>query len=314
MEVSVIIPVYNRAEIVAKTLESVLAQTYRPLQVVLVDNCSTDGTLEVLNAFKDKNNGDGFSVTVVQESLHTAGAARNRGFEQATGDWVMFFDSDDTMEKHLVEKYVEKIDLAGGNCDIVAAGGFLVGTDGKKSKLPFFTNDLIANHILHSILPTQRYIVRREFFASTDGWNINLPGWNDWELGMRLLLARPRIGFLHGKIRIFINHSGADSITGDSFSSKQGQWERVIDIVADEVRSSQLKTKQRYLKLLDYRRIVLAAQYQREGHPELAQPLCRRAFASFKESMLQRLLIPRLFGRIVAGKRGSARIARMIIK
>ena len=52
---TIIIPVYNREALVQRTLDSVLAQTHRPLQLVLVDNCSTDGTLQVLQQFADRH-------------------------------------------------------------------------------------------------------------------------------------------------------------------------------------------------------------------------------------------------------------------
>ena len=105
MEVTIIIPVYNRAAVVPATLESVVAQTHRPLQVVLVDNYSTDNTLQVLETFKKEHPGEGFNVEIVREDHHTAGAARNRGFEKATGEWVLFFDSDDLMKPGLVASY-----------------------------------------------------------------------------------------------------------------------------------------------------------------------------------------------------------------
>ena len=292
MEVSIIIPVYNRAAIVRDTLESVVAQTHRPLQVVLVDNDSTDDTLQVLETFKKEHPGDGFNVVITNESHHTAGAARNRGFEHATGEWVLFFDSDDVMKPDLVESYVRKIENAA------------------------------ANHILHGQLATQRYAVRREFFASTDGWNINLPGWNDWEVGLRLLLAAPRVAYIGGKSRVIINHNGADSITGTEFHSRKGQWEHVIDIMKNEVVCSKLKPehKLRFQRLLNYRRLVLAAQYEREGHPESAKPLCQEAYHALRDSYGNNRrwrwfvgpVTRRLFARIAAGKRGSARIARLL--
>ena len=64
---SIIIPVYNRAEKVKATLASVLAQTYRPLQVVLVDNRSTDGSLQVLREFQQAHSSEDFQVVVAQE-------------------------------------------------------------------------------------------------------------------------------------------------------------------------------------------------------------------------------------------------------
>ena len=309
MKVSIVIPVYNRATVVGRTLDSVLAQTHRPLQLVLVDNCSDDNTLQVLDDFKRAHAAADFEVLVVQEARHTAGAARNYGLEHATADWVMFFDSDDVMKPRLVERYVSRIEREGGEVDMVTARGRLVLPDGASRELPFYRRDIFA-----------RYIVRRDFVNAADAWNIELPGWNDWEMGMRLLLARPRLAFLTCRPLIEVNHSGDDSITGTEFHSRAGQWERVIDIVENEVRCSMLKGRERYYRLLDYRRLVLAAHYEREDHPELAKPLCRAAYASLAQSYdnsrrwrwFVAPTVRRLFARIVAGKRGSAQVARLI--
>jgi len=325
MEVTVIIPVYNRAAIVRETLDSVVAQTHRPLQLVLVDNDSTDDTRQVLETFKREHPGEGFNVVITSESHHTAGAARNRGFELATGEWVLFFDSDDVMKPDLVASYVHKIEkytARGKELDLISVRSRLVFPDGSTREAPFHKHDLFANHILHGQLATQRYAVRREFMATTDGWNINLPGWNDWELGLRLLLAAPRVAYIGDKSRVIINHNGADSITGTEFHSRKGQWEHVIDVMKNEVRCSRLKPehKRRFERLLHYRRLVLAAQYEREGHPEFSKPLCQQAYQALRDSYgnsrrWRWLVAPvtrRLFSRIAAGKRGSARIARLL--
>ena len=190
---TIIIPVYNRAEKVKPTLASVLAQTYRPLQVVLVDNDSSDDSLSVLQEFQAQHSADGFEVVVAQESHHTASATRNRGFAEAKGDWVLFFDSDDTMRPTLVESYRNAITQHGGALDLVATKACLHSLDGNLRNLPFFTTDLFANQILHSIFSTQRYAVRREYFAKFGGWNNDVLQWDDWELGIRLMLGQPRV-------------------------------------------------------------------------------------------------------------------------
>lgn len=325
MQVSIIIPVYNRASVVVTTLQTVLAQTHRPLQVVLVDNDSTDATLTVLQDFKKYHESDDLQIVVTSESHHTAGAARNRGFESATGEWILFFDSDDLMDRELVSSYVRVINKAhqrGVSPDLISARSTLVFPDGRQRQAPYHRRDLFAQHILHGQLATQRYAIRREFFTATDGWNIDLPGWNDWELGLRLLLANPHVAFMDRKHRIIINHNGADSITGTEFHSRRGQWEHVIDIMINEVRCSRLKAvhKRRFERLLNYRRLVLAAQYEREGHSASAKPLCQQAYHALRDSyhdnrLWRWLVAPAtrwLFARIAAGKRGSARLARLL--
>ena len=317
---TIIIPVYNRAAVVQRTLDTVLAQTYRPLQLVLVDNCSTDHSLQVLQQFKQCHESDDFRIDVVQEPHHTAGAARNRGFSLARGEWVMFFDSDDEMAATLVETYAGEVNRHRGEVDLVSVRSTLVFPDGTRREAPFFTDDIFAVQLLHSQLATQRYAVRREFFAATEGWNADLPGWNDWELGVRLLLSKPRLSFCDKSSMVFINHNGKESITGTEFHSRAGQWEHVIDLVQSQVQDARRPQSERYVRLLHYRRLVLAAQYEREGCPQLAAPLRRRAMEGLRDSygnnwrwkVLVSPVMGILYARIVAGRRGSARVARRI--
>ena len=317
---TIIIPVYNRAEVVSRTLDSVVAQTHRPLQVVLVDNNSEDNTLEVLEQFKDKHDAPDFQVVVTQEEQRTAGAARNRGFDHATGQWVMFFDSDDLMEPTLVEEYARQVEKHQGQLDIISARAWLCFPDGTRREAPFFRHDMMAVQILHSQLATQRYAVRRDFFAETKRWDSDLPVWNDWELGIRLLLKNPRMAWLDTQPLILINHNRTDSITGTEFHTRAGLWECSLDLAEDAIRISNVKDQERYNRLIYYRRLVLAAHYEREGALQQARQQAKIAYdqlyCTYSSSLYWDCLIKpitqRLYRRIVNGKRGSARIARRL--
>jgi glycosyltransferase involved in cell wall biosynthesis len=101
--VSIIIPVYNRAALVKETLDSILVQTYPNWECIVVDDHSTDGTLEVLNKYSEIDK----RVKVYKRpSQATKGACfcRNYGFEKSQGDYVIYFDSDDLMHKDYVYK------------------------------------------------------------------------------------------------------------------------------------------------------------------------------------------------------------------
>jgi glycosyltransferase involved in cell wall biosynthesis len=312
-KVSIIIPVYNRANIVPRTLQTVLEQTYRPLQVVLVDNFSTDDSLVVLNQFKINNGSDDFEVVVTQEKRQTASAARNRGMQFATGDYLMFFDSDDLMDRRLVQKYVDAFEASPQRADIIITRRNQIDDTGEKTAMPLYKKDLIANHILHSVLATQAFCARHDFIRDIE-WNNSISHWNDFEYGLRLLLAKPVIGYLEGKARVDVIHGGENSITGTSFTANHGKWEVALRYMVLDIKNSSLLNKQRYYDLLYYRLLVLAAHYQREGHPELAKPAVQKAYSVLNRKWIYRQLMPRLFKRIVNGKRGSARIARWIIK
>jgi len=311
--VSIIIPVYNRANLVERTLKTVLEQTYRPLQLILVDNFSTDDTLVVLNQFKVQNNMPDFEVIVTQEKLRTASAARNRGMQFATGDYLMFFDSDDLMGRKLIQKYISAFDSSPQRADIMICRRNQVNNVGEKKAMPIFKKDVIANHILHSVLATQAFCARHDFIKTIE-WNNSISHWNDFEYGLRILLAKPIIGYLEGKSRVDVIYGGENSITGTSFSESHGKWEIALHYMNLDVKNSGLLNKTRYYDLLAYRLLVLAAQYEREGHPELAKPACQKAYETLNRKWIYRKVMPLLFKRIVNGKKGSARIARMVIR
>ena len=311
--VSIVIPVYNRANLVPRTLKTVVEQTYRPLQLVLVDNFSTDDSLVVLNQFKIDNNAPDFEVIVTQEKQHTASAARNRGMQFATGEYLMFFDSDDLMERRLVQKYVDAFESSPQRADVIICRRNQVNDIGEKKAMPLYKKDLIANHILHSVLATQAFCARHDFIRNIE-WNNNISHWNDFEYGLRILLAKPVIGYLEGKPRVDVIYGGENSITGTNFTANHGKWEVSLRTMVLDIKNSSLLNKQRYYDLLYYRLLVLAAQYQREGHPEFAKPAAQKAYSVLNRKWIYRKVMPRLFKRIVRGKRGSARIARWIIK
>ena len=99
-KVSVIIPVYNVEEYLQECLDSVVNQTLKEIEIICVDDGSTDNSLEILKEYAQKDN----RITVImQENLH-AGVARNAGLSQAKGEYVHFLDSDDWVDKNTYEE------------------------------------------------------------------------------------------------------------------------------------------------------------------------------------------------------------------
>jgi glycosyltransferase involved in cell wall biosynthesis len=100
MLVSVIIPSYNRAETIERAVNSVLAQTWSSVEVIVVDSESTDGTLEILAAYGD-------SIQIIQQKKEGPGAARNAGIKIAKGEIISFLDSDDEWLPDKTERQVK---------------------------------------------------------------------------------------------------------------------------------------------------------------------------------------------------------------
>lgn len=111
--VSVVIPIYNAGKYLRECLDSVLAQTYRDIEVILVDDGSTDASAAVCDEYATADN----RVKVLHKINGGATAARRDGVESATGEYVMFVDADDTIDSDMVE---QAILLAAGDADIVS--------------------------------------------------------------------------------------------------------------------------------------------------------------------------------------------------
>lgn len=104
--VSVVIPTFNRKELLFRALGSVAQQTYRPLEVIVVDDCSSDGTVEAVRAASFP-----FPVEVVSLSINQGpAAARNAGILKANGQYIAFLDSDDVWLPEKLERQMALVD------------------------------------------------------------------------------------------------------------------------------------------------------------------------------------------------------------
>lgn len=102
--VSVIIPVYNRPELLRDAVASVASQSHRPIELIIVDDGSTDHTPEVARSLAQELNSHDFKTLVLQQSNAGPGMARQLGLDSANGEFVQFLDSDDLLEPSKLEK------------------------------------------------------------------------------------------------------------------------------------------------------------------------------------------------------------------
>ena len=119
-DISVIIPAYNRAELIRETLRSLLNQTVSAKEIIVVDDGSTDGTAEAVerefSVFREQFSASHKPSSVVKPSLRVIrqqnagpGAARNRGLAEATGEFIHFFDSDDIASPNKHEEQLKAL-------------------------------------------------------------------------------------------------------------------------------------------------------------------------------------------------------------
>ena len=122
-KISVIIPVYNVEKYLPQALESVMNQTFSDLEIICVNDGSTDNSLKILEEYAQKDE----RIIVFTQVNQGVSSARNKGIDNATGEYIMFLDPDDTYDLTLCEKVVHKIDAE--NPDIVMWGHNNVSED-----------------------------------------------------------------------------------------------------------------------------------------------------------------------------------------
>lgn len=104
IKVSVIIPMYNAEPYIMQCLESVLRQTYQCLEILIVDDGSTDRSLDICREFSSNDR----RIKLLSQERKGVSSARNRGMEEASGKYIFFLDSDDVIHPCLLEQYVRK--------------------------------------------------------------------------------------------------------------------------------------------------------------------------------------------------------------
>ncbi len=105
IEVSVIVPIYNVEGFIDRGIKNLLAQTYRKFEIILVDDGSTDGSLDKCNEWAQKDE----RIKVLHQDNQGSGGARNKGIDNAAGKYIYFFDIDDEISQELLERNVEKM-------------------------------------------------------------------------------------------------------------------------------------------------------------------------------------------------------------
>lgn len=105
--VSVIVPIYNVEGFIDRGIKNLLAQTYRRFEIILVDDGSTDGSLNKCKSWAHKDE----RIRVFHQANQGSGAARNKGIDNAAGKYIYFFDIDDEISPNLLERNIERMEL-----------------------------------------------------------------------------------------------------------------------------------------------------------------------------------------------------------
>ncbi|MFA6097234.1 MAG: glycosyltransferase family A protein [Candidatus Paceibacterota bacterium] len=183
--VSVIIPTYNRASLLKRSIDSVLSQTFGDFEVIIVDDGSTDDTEEVVCGVRDPR-----IKYIKYNENRGATAARNVGIRAARGEFIAFQDSDDEWLPEKLEKQMNVFKKAARDVGVVYVG-FWKLKNGRKIYIPAKAvkkrqGAIYEELIKRNFVSTQTILVRSECFAKTGLFDEKLSRLQDWDIVLRL--------------------------------------------------------------------------------------------------------------------------------
>ena len=260
MDITIVIPVYNRKALLKHTLDSIMRSPCAGAPVIVVDNGSTDGTDKFLEAYCESHP----TVTAASEPVRSAATARNKGLSLVRTTWVYFFDSDDEFE-----------DIP-HDWDSSAQLVAFPTRQKVESKVTIRAYKPVADpavQILNGMLNTISMIFRTAWLKEIGGWNTACPVWDDWGHGTRALIAEPRLQWINTKAYHTVKvHS--DSLTGPSFKSRYKLQLEAIGQAATDTDRADTHTAVRCRKALMLRTFILSGKLLYEGDKK-ASAQCR---------------------------------------
>lgn len=204
LTVSVIIPNYNYGRFLSEAVESVLAQTYPCREIIVVDDGSTDNSLEILARYEGK-------VRVVRQKNCGVGMARNAGVRNSTSDLVAFLDADDYWMPDKIEKQIQCF-RQDEKVGVVSCGMQEFDVSGKiihyyHSNQEGWIAEKILTFNTQVVIGGSAVLIKRDIFEAVGGYDVRkeLHPSEDWELGYRLALVS-KIAFVPEILVSYRNH------------------------------------------------------------------------------------------------------------
>ena len=322
-ELTIVIPYFNREQFLPRTFRSLERSTRRAARLIFVDNGSQDGSRALCEDFARRHPEQ--DILLLSESRSGAAIARNAGLAEVKTPWTYFFDSDDELSPRFIEQMEQTLkEHAEQNFDVIAFRTVMVHPDGSMTQRQSMFNESATDQILMSQLVTQNLFVRTDFLRRIGGWNEQLREWDDWELGIRVLVGGGKVLWLRDCAyhRIYLH---PDSLTGKNFLTTC----RGIDIAMHSVLNLCREKKKGRMdapksssicRALAFRYALLSGILQREGGRIASLRFwsralqCASAACGSKVPRSLRLLLAFFRTYTSRGGRGAWRLARLFVK
>ncbi|CAA6604985.1 Family 2 glycosyl transferase [Rhodospirillaceae bacterium LM-1] len=211
LTVSVVIPAWRSAATIGRALRSVAAQTVKPLEVIVIDDGSDDGSFEAAESCRSLMNG--IHLSVIRQENKGAGAARNVGVQSARGEWLAFLDADDEWLPTKLER-----SLAHANDATLIAHDYIEVKGGQETHMDCTRHltaakDPFTALMLRGFIPSITVLAKRADVLAVGGFEESLPAAQDYDLWLKLLsLPQARlVMFPEALSRYYVSASGITS-------------------------------------------------------------------------------------------------------
>jgi len=182
--VSIIVPSYNRADFLPRAIKSILSQAFKDFEVIVVDDCSTDNTREVVSSFNDER-----IRYIRHDSNKGAGAARNTGIKDAKASYIAFLDSDDEWLPEKLGEQINRIQSLPNKVGVVYCNrNVIIEKTGRIKNIPIprARGNAHAEILRYCALPSCSTLIRKICFEKVGFFDETLPCLEDWEMWMRV--------------------------------------------------------------------------------------------------------------------------------
>ncbi len=183
MLVSIVIPCYNVAPYIEQCLTSALNQSYQDIEIIAVDNNSSDGTNSVLTKYQEAYPS---KISVYREEHQGAPYARNLGLSKAKGVWIQFLDADDYLCREKISQQLDLVDL-NPNADLVVGGYKYLYANGRTKRYFPDHEDTICGLFTSRLGNTCANLWKKEAIMLIGGWRTALPCHQEYDLLFRLI-------------------------------------------------------------------------------------------------------------------------------
>ena len=287
--VSIIIPCFNAELWVEEAINSCLEQTYPHLEIIVIDDGSTDGSLDIIKRFQG-------AITWETEVNRGGNYARNRGFALSSGEYIQYLDSDDYLlpdkiNQHLSFLEQTQADMVYGD---VRYQHHPIGGEIYQENAPFWGiagehEDFLESLLTYGCLPPMAYLLKRQIIANSPGWDESLPAGQDRDFLISLMIDNPHLTVRYQpKVGGIYRRYGNITVSTSSKPRLVQSFCRVLAKAESSLQKSD-RLSRRYIKALATCYYTMSQEYKADISSSLYQYIIRKYL-----SLISRLWVKKL--------------------